>query len=369
MKRFRDLSLIQKFIIPNIIILIILIALVAWISYFLLEREVKRSAGEILENGYKVFTELVEEKESTGLAVAYLISQDPDVKKAFRERNRKLLYKYVKVRADLELLTGVYDLRLHFIVPLAISFFRTWNPERFGIDVSKFRRTLVTVARTRTPQRGIEVGLRRVLVTGVYPVVDGDEYLGAVELITPFKPILDNLKDLTGIESIILIERKAAAHSEWILEAKEAAGMFIYYETNPVLRNLLLTGLNSPETVLINQNYAVVAKPIYDFSRRKIGYLILGYDIEPVISSYKQLGLFILTLVVLAAFVSFGVSYFIFKKYVEEPINELITHTERISMGEVDQKIPIKSKDEIGKLAEAFERMRVSIKKVMDLLK
>ncbi|MDQ7037695.1 MAG: HAMP domain-containing protein, partial [Aquificota bacterium] len=62
-------------------------------------------------------------------------------------------------------------------------------------------------------------------------------------------------------------------------------------------------------------------------------------------------------------------SYTIFKKYVEEPINTLIEHTERISMGEVDQRIPITSKDEIGRLAEAFERMRVSIKKVMDLLK
>jgi len=35
----------------------------------------------------------------------------------------------------------------------------------------------------------------------------------------------------------------------------------------------------------------------------------------------------------------------------------------------VDEPIEVKSDDEIGRLAESFERMRVSIKKVMDLLK
>jgi len=42
---------------------------------------------------------------------------------------------------------------------------------------------------------------------------------------------------------------------------------------------------------------------------------------------------------------------------------------EEIAKGNVDEPIDIKSDDEIGKLAEAFERMRISIKKVMDLLK
>jgi len=187
--------------------------------------------------------------------------------------------------------------------------------------------------------------------------------------ITPFNPILDNLKELTGMDTLVLIKKKAAAHSEWAARAEKVGSYVLYYETNPILRELMLKAKDSPGTILVVQNYAVVAKPIFDFSRRNIGLLVMGYDLTPIIDSYKQLGVYILMFVFIGLIFSFFISYMIFKKYVEDPINTLIEHTERISMGDVDQKVPVDSKDEIGKLAEAFERMRISIKKVMDLLK
>ncbi len=366
---FRNASLIQKFVVPNIVILLLLIGSVGAISYVLLQQMLKKQAGDILDNGYKVFLKQVEARERAGLSVAYLVAQDPDVKRAFKLENRKLLYKYVKVRADLEMLSGIYDLRLHFIAPPATSFFRTWNPERFGIDVSKFRRILVTVAQRRAPQKGIEIGLKRAIVTGAVPVVEGNNYLGAVELITPFNPILDELKELTGMDSMMLITKKAAAHSEWAPRAEKVGDLILYYETNPLLRSIMLKSMDRPNTVFVIQNYAVIAKPVLDYSRRNIGLIILGYDLTPIVDSYKQIGVYILMFIFVGVIFSFFVSYMVFKKYVEEPINTLIDHTERISMGDVDQKVPVQSRDEIGRLAEAFERMRISIKKVMDLLK
>ena len=52
-----------------------------------------------------------------------------------------------------------------------------------------------------------------------------------------------------------------------------------------------------------------------------------------------------------------------------KPLEILQNRAEEIAKGNVDEPIQIDREDEIGKLAEAFERMRVSIKKVMDLLK
>ncbi len=56
-------------------------------------------------------------------------------------------------------------------------------------------------------------------------------------------------------------------------------------------------------------------------------------------------------------------------RLVFKPVEELQRKAEEIAKGNVDEPIEVKSGDEIGKLAESFERMRVSIKKVMDLLK
>lgn len=368
-KYFRNASLIEKFVVPNIVVLIALVASVGAISYFLLQQHLRKQAEESLNNGYKIFQYQIKTRERSGLTVAYLVSLDPDVKKAFKRDKRELLKKYVKVRADLENMTGIYDIRLHFVAPVAVSFFRTWNPERFGIDVSKFRKILVTVAQRRTYQKGIEIGLKRTIVTGAVPVLDKDNFLGTVELITPFNPILDELKELTGMDTLVLINKRAASHAEWAVNAEMVGDFLLYYETNPVLRDVMMKAQNRPGYVFIEQNFAVLAKPIYDYSRKNIGYIILGLDLTPIVDSYKQLGIYILMFIFIGAIFSFFISYTVFKRYVEEPINTLIDHTERISMGDVDQKIPIESKDEIGRLAEAFERMRISIKKVMDLLK
>jgi len=56
-------------------------------------------------------------------------------------------------------------------------------------------------------------------------------------------------------------------------------------------------------------------------------------------------------------------------RLVFKPVEELQRKAEEIAKGNVDEPIEVKSDDEIGKLAESFERMRVSIKKVIDLLK
>jgi CHASE3 domain sensor protein len=46
----------------------------------------------------------------------------------------------------------------------------------------------------------------------------------------------------------------------------------------------------------------------------------------------------------------------------------LIQAAEQISMGELDAEITLQSKDELGDLAQSFERMRVSLKAAMDRL-
>ncbi|GEM_PF-2770921 len=365
----RNASLVEKFLIPNIFVIIIFFISVGTLSYILLKQQLKKQAEDILNNSYKLFQEQVKVKERIGLAISYLISKDPDVKRAFSLKSRSPLRKYVKIRSDLELLTDIYDPRLQFLTPLAVSFFKTWNPEEFGIDVSKFRRIIVTVAQRQAPQKGIEVGLKRVIVSGAFPVIDGKKYLGTVEFMTPFDPLMDKLKELTGVESTVLIKGASGGYSDWAKEAEKVGDYLIYYETNPILRNIMLKALEKPGSVFIEQNFAVVAKPVFDFSRKNIGLLLLGYDLTPIVDSFKQLGIYVLMFIFIFVVATFFMSYMIFKKYVEEPINTLIEHTERISMGDVDQKIPLKSKDEIGRLAEAFDRMRISIKKVMDLLK
>ncbi|MCD6554902.1 MAG: HAMP domain-containing protein [Anaerolineae bacterium] len=49
-------------------------------------------------------------------------------------------------------------------------------------------------------------------------------------------------------------------------------------------------------------------------------------------------------------------------------VTTLTQAAERISMGELDAAVVLKSKDELGELAQSFERMRISLKAAMDRL-
>ena len=56
----------------------------------------------------------------------------------------------------------------------------------------------------------------------------------------------------------------------------------------------------------------------------------------------------------------------LFSNVISSPIVKLREAADRISKGQLDEKIQIGSKDEIGKLTETFDNMRYSLKMVID---
>lgn len=88
--------------------------------------------------------------------------------------------------------------------------------------------------------------------------------------------------------------------------------------------------------------------------------IILRAQLNGLIRGLAVFGIFL----GITAFILIALDRLVFK-----PVEELQRKAEEIAKGNVDEPIEVKSDDEIGRLAESFERMRVSIKKVMDLLK
>lgn len=56
------------------------------------------------------------------------------------------------------------------------------------------------------------------------------------------------------------------------------------------------------------------------------------------------------------------------KRYVVRPLNRMAMTAEAVSMGDTDTEFTITSKDEVGKLSEAFNRMRLSLQMAMQRL-
>lgn len=96
--------------------------------------------------------------------------------------------------------------------------------------------------------------------------------------------------------------------------------------------------------------------------------LVTHQDYEEISEPLKDVQQFFYILLIATIFVVSIIAWF-FARTVVKPITTLTDIAERMSLGELDYEVNIKSKDEIGLLAMAIERMRISLNLAMGRLR
>lgn len=123
---------------------------------------------------------------------------------------------------------------------------------------------------------------------------------------------------------------------------------------NP-LQNVKLEKINSARGAYI--------KPIIDGDDYRGAIIIFASD-ENIQSALTRVNEIIWISVLVAVILSAIVISYVAKKLIIEPINEINVAAEKLAKGDVDKKVVINSKDEIGELAQSFNMMAESLKKV-----
>ena len=96
--------------------------------------------------------------------------------------------------------------------------------------------------------------------------------------------------------------------------------------------------------------------------------LVIRQESQEVFEPLKSVQLFFYILLIVTIFVVSIVAWF-FARALVKPIMMLTDIAERMSLGELDNKVNVKAKDEIGLLALAIERMRISLNMAMARLR
>ncbi|MDY0212430.1 MAG: DUF3365 domain-containing protein [Desulfuromonadaceae bacterium] len=100
-----------------------------------------------------------------------------------------------------------------------------------------------------------------------------------------------------------------------------------------------------------------------------VGARFIYVPVEMVkVQAYQRILYFSIGFSIFFLLVLFAVDRFIVTSIVR-PIEHIVSVAEKISRGNLDAEFDIKSKDEIRTLADAFERMKVSMSKAMDILR
>ena len=119
---------------------------------------------------------------------------------------------------------------------------------------------------------------------------------------------------------------------------------------------------------VVNNWYISAYEPIKNINGEIIGILYVGLLEEKFTDMQKEAMEIFLSIALGGMALALIISYFL-ASGILKPINRLVYASKLLAKGDLTQRVKLTSKDEIGKLAEAFNFMASSIKERDDLLK
>jgi signal transduction histidine kinase len=213
------------------------------------------------------------------------------------------------------------------------------------------------------------------MISSLMPIYDGEEFLGIVGQDFTLQKIIeitqgskigntgilffiDNLDNIVAHPDTEFLIGKTAANDERLnLKTLPDKALTKVLQNLPNESGFQFTEENDRRIVMYFPLESVNWKMVYVVNEEEF-LRIATETSNQYITSFVLFTLFIIVLIVLI--INFRVA---------QPIKKLTKATNEISQGNLDKKIDIKSKDEIGQLASAFNKMTEDLKKSQEQIK
>lgn len=112
---------------------------------------------------------------------------------------------------------------------------------------------------------------------------------------------------------------------------------------------------------VVNDWYITAYEPIKNINEEIIGILYVGMLERPYIDTTNQVILTFAVIAILCVVVLLLVLVFSTTRIIN-PLQKMVMATQKIAKGDLSHKLDVKSKDEIGALAESFDKMTVELR-------
>ena len=202
----------SKKIVVGILLLQIISSLVhSYLSHYqysaVLKTTIEKKERDTNHIAKNVFNELKE--RYSGYAKDLL--SDPEILEAFENADRRELYRlcepiYKSLRKN-----DKYLYIMNFYTPQSHTFLRLHKPERFGDDLSGFRKMLVKANESKEAQYGVEVGKYGIFFRAMLRVFKDGVHIGAFDFGVDVKYLISKLSILNINTPVLLVTKKAVA--------------------------------------------------------------------------------------------------------------------------------------------------------------
>ncbi|MBZ4642840.1 MAG: methyl-accepting chemotaxis protein [Deferribacteraceae bacterium] len=349
------MSIKLKVIIGAILGIILIVLASAYFDYLNLVSSIESIHKEKYQNIKSAIEKTLEDEFHTLEITTKIISEDSLANTLFKTRDRIGLYEVKKgLFKDLKENYGVKQFQYH--LPPAQTFLRLHNPEKFGDDLSGFRKTVVECNKTKKKVVGVEVGVAGLGLRVVYPVFLNGEHIGSVELGGSYLYIMNGIKEMYDVNFAVGIKESvfARAGKTSLKEGEVKRGEFVYYEMSEGMKNLISKVDSSTKKI---GNIHFFRFPIKDYSGEEIGQILLSHDFSKEIDMHKSaLYKKMMVIVIIGILIVAGLVFLL--TFALKPLSKITNMLKNISEGEGDlsQRIEVKSKDEIADLSNYFNK-------------
>ncbi len=343
-------SLVQKFIPTRVktklltalgILITLMVAVPSILSYrTTLNNTTKNLEEDLTASIIQARNAISIEKAEQLRLLAHTVAGMPSIQDSVKFQDRTSLQ---DVAAPLYVeLKKIIDLNVfHFHLPPAISFLRLQKPEKFGDDLSSFRKTVVQVNKNQQDAVGIEAGVAGISIRAVVPVMYlNKKPAGSVEFGAP-------------INEKLLKHLKAVIHDD--LSVIVPAGNGFKYQAST--QDLTLSESNFPFLTKVMQADDITIQRVSengreqmkaylslrDYSGNGVGVLEIHRDISAVLAAAKRAALTSLATGIIALVLIQFFVYFLFSKLIDRPIKSFTYLLESASRGDLSGEVDVTS--------------------------
>ncbi len=253
--------------------------------------------------------------------------------------------------------------QFQYHLPPATSFLRLHKPEKFGDDLSSFRKTVIATNKDKKNIVGLEKGVAGLGIRGISPVFSSGQHIGSVEFGMSFgQPFFEKFKQRHAVD-ISLYLNNGSDFKKFGSTLKGAAllttDQLKTAMDTPVIENISVDG----------QDLAVYAYRVNDYTGHAVGVLEIGMDRSHYVDSIANARNTAIIIGVTSLIVGLIIATFI-GRLISAPLNSTVEAMSEIAEGggDLTRRLDDSGNNEITRLSKAFnlfaEKIRDTVSKV-----
>lgn len=359
-------------LIASIVIGVVVVLINYWLSVDHLQQGVYEAQSKEMKT---VFDEAIESKNSVGITNAINLAKNSTVANGLIKNDRESVIRTLQdLSKEYKSSTKFGSVKIHVHDRNVHSFVRVWKPEKFGDDLSGFRKTIVHVKETQKPLVGIEIGVAGLELRGIAPVLSGGEYVGSVEFMQGLNSVIKDIRKNFGSELVIVLDNRYLGAANELENAPKVGNQYTLAVKEDAVDKAFLQELSDTEFdpkagVFTTKNYYVSPIAIKDYSGESVGYAFSGKKLEAVEAIVDQSKDSLLRQVIIMSVVDVIILFLlivIVRRAVIQPIQNLDEIAQELASGDADltKRLHVTSDDEIGQAAKSFNIFIEKVQKI-----